>query len=82
MEYDDDSWGPSILLQYYEIELDCSNFYDGLSFQIDCGKMRVNIASWSTVISTLAQFAETILRHVNMAAAKLSTQDKWIIQSS
>ena len=34
MEYDDDSWGPSILLQYYEIELDCSNFYDGLSFQV------------------------------------------------
>ena len=34
MENDDDSWGPSILLQYYEIELDCSNFYDGLSFQV------------------------------------------------
>ena len=44
MENDDDSLGPSILLQYYEIELDCSNFYDGLSFQVYIPwKMRVNL---------------------------------------
>ena len=44
MENDDDSWGPSILLQYNEIELDCSNFYDGLSFQAYIPwKMRVNL---------------------------------------
>ena len=45
MENDNDSWWGPTLLQHYGIGLDCSNFYDGLSFQIDCGKMRVNIAS-------------------------------------